>query len=63
MLPLYKALQGKAAEDAVAWLEEMLKVFSDAKRTKLTMMAHPCLGAPTTLTTNASHNAVGAVNH
>ena len=64
MRPLYEALRGKPAKHDIAWTKEMDEAFTGAKLAlaNATMLAHPALDAPITLTTDASDYAVGAVH-
>ena len=61
MIPLFDALASK--QKSLTWSETMTKSF-DATKTalaKATLLAHPHQDAPTSLTTDASDYAVGAV--
>ena len=61
MAPLFAALTGKTK--AVAWNEGMIKAFQDTKaaRARAVLLTHPRPNAPTSLTVDASEQAVSAV--
>ena len=61
MAPLFDALTGKPK--ALAWNVEMVKAFRDAKQSlaNATLLTHAHQNAPTSLVTDASDRAVGAV--
>ena len=61
MLPLFDAIAGKPK--TLIWNEEMEKAFAATKEAlaKVALLAHPHHGAPLSLTTDASDQAVGAV--
>ena len=61
MLPLVEALTGKPK--SLVWNKAMVKAFQDTKKAlaDATLLMHPHHDAPTSLTTNASDGAVGAV--
>lgn len=58
---LFEALSGKSK--TLVWNEAMGKAFEDTKKALVTatLLAHPRHGAPISLTTDASDQAVGAV--
>ena len=61
MLPLFEALSGKPK--TLVWNEDMVKAFHDTKKAlaDATLLSHPRQDAQTSLTTDASDLAVGAV--
>ena len=61
MTPLFEALTGKPK--AMVWNAAIVKAFDDTEQslTNATLLAHPHQNAPTSLTTDASGLAVGAV--
>ena len=61
--PLYQALAGKPRPKNINWTEEMVGAFKKAKEAlaNATMLHHPVQGALTSLTSDASDTAVGAV--
>ena len=61
MSPLYAALTGKPK--TLIWSEAMSKAFNSTKTalTEATLLSHPRQGAPLSLTTDASDQAIGAV--
>ena len=61
MLPLFKALTSKPK--TLVWNEAMVKAFQDTKKAlaEATLLTHPHHDAPTSLTADASEQAVGAV--
>ena len=61
MLPLFEALTGKPR--TLVWDEAMVTAFHETKKAlaEATLLTHPRLDAPTSLTADASDQAVGAV--
>ena len=61
MLPLFEALAGK--QKILTWNKSMVEAFKDTKRALAgaTLLTHPRHDAPTSLTTDASDYAIGAV--
>ena len=62
MSPLFPTLSGKAkALKSLVWMDSMLKVFHEAKvaLVEAVLLTHLHKGAPATLTTDASDEAVG----
>ena len=61
--PLYMTLACKPRPKTLDWSNEMTEAFSNAKNAlaKATMLHHPVIGAQTSLTSDASDTAVGAV--
>ena len=61
MAPLFAALTSKTK--TVAWNEGMIKAFQDTKAALAgaILLTHPHPNAPTSLTVDASEQAVGAV--
>ena len=61
--PLYQALSGKPRSRTLDWSDELTKAFEDTKEAlaKATMLHQPVQGATTSLTSDASDTAVGAV--
>ena len=61
MLPLFEALTNKPK--TLAWNEAVVKAFQDTKKAlaEATLLTHPHHDAPTSLTADASEQAVGAV--
>ena len=61
MLPLFEALTGKPK--TLVWNPAMTTAFQDTKKSlaEATLLAHPHPDAPTSLTTDASDMAIGAV--
>ena len=61
MLPLFDTLAGKPK--ALTWTESMVEAFRNTKKVlaDATLLAHPRQGVPTSLTTDASDYAIGAV--
>ena len=61
MLPLFEALTNKPK--TLVWNEAMVKAFQDTKKAlaEATLLTHPHHDAPTSLTADASEQAVGAV--
>ena len=63
MKPLYGALSGKPRPKEINWTQEMNEAFVQAKSqlANATLLHHPIPGAITSLTTDASDTAIGAV--
>ena len=61
MLPLFEALTAKSK--TLVWYEVMMKAIQDTKKAlaEATLLTHPRHDAPTSLTADASDQAVGAV--
>ena len=61
MIPLFEALTGKPKK--LAWNDAMVKAFQGTKKAlaEATLLTHPRQDAPTSLTTDASDLAIGAV--
>ena len=61
MLPLFKALAGKPR--ALIWNDEMIKAFQNTKKAlaEVMLLNHPRHDAPTSITSDASDQVVGAV--
>ena len=61
MLPLYSALAGKPK--TLEWCELMVAAFQDTKAalSRAIMFMHPCPNTPTSLTVDASEQAVDAI--
>ena len=64
MSPLYLALAGKPkTPKTLEWSQPMVTAFQDTNAALATavMLVHPCSNTPTSLTVDASEQAVGAV--
>ena len=61
MIPLFEALTGKPKK--LSWNDAMVKAFQGTKKAlaEATLLTHPRQDAPTSLTTDASDLAIGAV--
>ena len=61
--PLYLSLKGNPQKHILTWLPDMVDAFQHGKSAlaKSTLLAHPHMDAPLTVTSDASDNGVGAV--
>ena len=63
MKPLYSAVSNSKRDKTLTWTPEMTGAFHSAKDTlaNATMLSHPVVDSPISLTTDASNIAIGAV--